>query len=135
MRNRSCGCRRSAGFPIQIRKRFTAFSNTRCAMAFSGVVPNDQRDVNIWIGVPPSGIHLCKLTTRGFNQSKEMVEEAFPDCDDPSITVLRSSVVSKAATIIVGGLLEPERRAALQNAYDNDNSQIYSFQIGALPPH
>src|SRR5262245_27354313 len=104
-------------------------------MAFSGTVPNDQRDVDIWIGTPPGGIHLCKLTTRGMSQVKDRGEVVIPDCADPQVTHIRSFVTGKAATIVAAGMLEPEHRAALQNAFDIDIAQTMSFQIGTSPPH
>ena len=81
-------------------------------------------------GSPQMANLVCGLQTNQFNQTKEINSTAVVPCDPPGGQPVNVSTAgAKSSTVEGSGVFAKEKRAELQAAFDNANSETWAFVI------
>lgn len=81
-------------------------------------------------GGTPNFILLCGLTTKSFNQSKEMNDFTVPDCDDPEkIVAVQRRARTKALEVSGAGVFNPADRERLQEMFDDEEPRTLRIEL------
>jgi len=96
--------------------------------------------VKVWRGIPggtaPAAYVLCGLVTSGLQQTKQTNTAVIPDCDTPELaSSVKRTVISKDVTMSGEGYYEPNLRTEIQEAFDSQVSEVWSFEfMEGVPP-
>jgi len=90
--------------------------------------------VRVWRGIPtgaaPDNYVMCGLVTSGLQQTKQTNTAIIPDCDFPELaSSVKRTVISKDVTMSGEGYYEPDLRTEIQEAFDSQVSEVWSFEF------
>lgn len=78
----------------------------------------------------PNFVLLCGLTTKSFNQSKEMNDFSIPDCEFPDkIVAVRRRARTKALEFAGAGVFNPADRERLQEMFDDEDPRTLRIEL------
>ncbi|MGO1079961.1 phage tail tube protein [Inquilinus sp. CA228] len=93
----------------------------------------DGREFLVYLGdggSPNMAELVCGLQANQFNQSKEINQTPVVPCDPPGgQPVMVSTAGAKSSTIEASGFYAREKRARLQAAFDNPDSETWAFVL------